>query len=239
MNVMNSFFSRHLFAGVVLSVVTFQSTADGIVVDKVYHPYVIANEREFEWRLLSSQTDTVNRLGQRLGYGFSLADNFALEGYVVGERDQTNDFDIAAYEFEARWMLTEQGQFWADYGVVFELERNTRDDSYEYSAGLIAEKEFTHTSLTLNLFLLYEKGKNIDSEYETEFRAKYRYRFLPEIQPALEVYAGEDFFGIGPAIMGVHRIEGQKQIKYEIGFITEIADSGKDHSLRLSIEYEF
>ena len=27
--------------------------ADGIVVDKVYHPYVLPFERELEWRLLS------------------------------------------------------------------------------------------------------------------------------------------------------------------------------------------
>ena len=47
------------------------ATADGLVVDKVYHPYVIANEQEFEWRLLSSQLDKGNRLGQRLGYGHS------------------------------------------------------------------------------------------------------------------------------------------------------------------------
>ena len=50
------------------------ATADGLVVDKVYHPYVIANEQEFEWRLLSSQMDKGNRLGQRLGYGHSFGE---------------------------------------------------------------------------------------------------------------------------------------------------------------------
>jgi hypothetical protein len=42
-----------------LSLCSAPAMADGIVVDKVYHPYVIANEREVEWRLLSSQTESV------------------------------------------------------------------------------------------------------------------------------------------------------------------------------------
>jgi hypothetical protein len=231
--------SMKFIAVLVLVCSSVQSFADGIVVDKVYHPYVVANEREVEWRLLSSQTDTVNRLGQRLGAGYSIAENIALEAYVVGERDENRDFDVSAFEIETRWMISEQGQYWADWGAVFEIERNTRDNSYEYTAGLITEKEFQKTSLTLNLFLIYEKGELIGSEFETEFRAKYRYRYMPEIQPAIEVYAGEEYFGIGPAMMGVHRLAGQEQIKYEIGFITEVANSGKDHSFRMSIEYEF
>jgi hypothetical protein len=62
---------------------------------------------------------------------------------------------------------------------------------------------------------------------------------MAEIQPALELYAGEDYFGMGPAIMGVHRFKGQVQIKWEAGFITELSNSGKDHSFRMSLEYEF
>ena len=213
--------------------------ADGIVVDKVYHPYVVANEREFEWRLLSSQTDKFNRLAQRLGVGFSISENVAIEAYIIGERDIDRNFGASAFEIEARWMITQQGQYWADWGAVFELERNTLANSYETTVGIITEKEFEKTSLTLNLFLIYEKGANIDAEFETEFRAKYRYRYMAEIQPAIELYAGEDYFGMGPAIMGVHRFKGQEQIKWEAAFISELSNRGKDHSLRMSIEYEF
>lgn len=213
--------------------------ADGIVVDKVYHPYVVANEREVEWRLMSSQTDEFNRLAQRLGIGFSVTEKVAVEAYIIAERDSDDNFDVSAYELEARWMITEQGQYWADWGAVFELERNTQLNSYEATMGLVSEKEFEKTSLTLNLFLIYEKGAQLESEFETEFRAKYRYRFMPEIQPAIELYAGQDYLGIGPAIMGVHRFKGQEQIKWEAGFITEVSHSSKDHTFRMAIEYEF
>lgn len=228
-----------LFTITLLTVFNYYCQADGMVVDKVYHPYVIANENEVEWRLMSSQTDKFNRLAQRLGAGFSVAENIALEVYVIAERDAQQNFEVSAYEIEMRWMLSEQGQYWADWGMVFELERNTLVNSVEASVGLIVEKEFKKTSLTLNIFTIYENGSNIKSEFETEFRAKFRYRYLPEIQPSIELYAGEDYFGMGPAIMGVHRLKGQKQIKWEAGFITEVSNSGKDHTLRFALEYEF
>ena len=215
------------------------SYADGLVVDKVYHPYVLANEQEVEWRLMSSQTDTYNRLGQRFGYGRSLSDTFALDVFLIGHRDDDLNFGLTAYEVEGRWMLTEQGQYWADWGMLFEVEKKYRTNDWEVTTGLIAEKEFGKSSLTVNFFIVQEWGDNIPSEMETEFRLKYRYRFIPEVQPAIEIYSGEDFFGLGPAFMGIHRFEGQKQLKWELGFISEVSHSGKDHTLRFALEYEF
>jgi hypothetical protein len=218
----------------------FMTLADGLVIDKVYQPYVLPFEREFEWRLISSQTEQNNRLGQRIGYGHAISEYLMLEGYVIAERDlESNNFEVQAYELEARWMLSEQGELWADWGVLFELENQNHKNRWEASSGVLVEKEFNRTSLTLNAFLIYEWGTGIEEEFELEFRAKYRYRYMPEFQPAIEIYSGEKFFGVGPAFMGVYRIERQRQIKWEMAFITELSQSGKDHTFRLGIEYEF
>ncbi|GAB2997720.1 hypothetical protein [Psychrosphaera aestuarii] len=213
--------------------------ADGIVVDKVYHPLVLANEQEFEWRFLSSQTEQQNRLAQRFGYGRALSDTVAAELYLIAERDDVGNFQFQSYELEVRWMLTEQGQYWADWGAVFEIERNTLVGSSELATGLLFEKEIGRNSLTLNAILIYEWGDGIEDEFETEFRAQYRYRYMAEVQPSIEVYVGENYFGIGPALMGVRRFNGQKQLKWEVGFISELSNNIKDHSLRFSLEYEF
>ncbi|MFT4939612.1 MAG: hypothetical protein ACI88A_002656 [Paraglaciecola sp.] len=213
--------------------------ADGAVVDKVYHPYVVANEQEFEWRFTSRQNDSGNVLSQRIAYGHSLTEYFTLEAYIIGERDENDDFGLHAYELEARWMLTDQGQYWADWGMLFELEKVHNSDQWEASTGLLFEKEFERTSLTLNALLIYEWGQDIRDELETEFRLKYRYRWIPELQPAIEIYTGEDFVGIGPAFMGVHRYQGQKQLKWELGFIAGLNGDSKDHTLRFAFEYEF
>jgi hypothetical protein len=215
--------------------------ADGLVVDKVYHPYVTAGEQSVEWRLLSSETSHQNRLGQRLGYGFSLADNMTLESYLIAERNQNQDFELQAFETELRWMLTEQGQYWADWGLLFEVELADRNGgrNYEVTSGVMFEKEFDKTSLTVNAFIVQEWGQTVPTEIEFELRGQYRYRFRPEIQPAIELYTGENFVGIGPAIIGLKRFDGKKQLKWEVGFISEIAHDGKDHSLRLALEFEF
>ena len=77
--------------------------ADGMVVDKVYHPYVMPFEREVEWRLVSRQTDSGNVLAQRAGFGGAINDTMSLEGYLVGERDDNGDFGLSSYEVELRW----------------------------------------------------------------------------------------------------------------------------------------
>jgi hypothetical protein len=137
--------------------------ADGVVVNKVYHPYVTANEQEVEWRLFSHKESNNNKLAQRFAYGQSLTDDVMLEFYLVGERDINDDFSLTSYELEARWMLTEQGEYWADWGLLFEIEKVQREKNWEVTSGLLVEKEFGRTSLTLNAFIIYEWGNTIVS----------------------------------------------------------------------------
>lgn len=213
--------------------------ADSSPVDKVYHPLVVANERKFEWRFASRQTDEKNVLVQRFAFGQAVSEYLILEAYIIGERDESDDYGLQAYELEARYMLTDQGQYWADWGLLFEFEKQHDKGNYEITTGVLFEKEFTHTSLTMNALLVYEWGETLISEYESEFRLQYRYRYMPEIQPAIEIYTGEDFVGIGPAFMGVHRYEGIKQLKWELAFISGLNGKNKDHTLRFALEYEF
>jgi len=227
------------FSGLLFIVCAMNALADGAVVDKVYHPYVVANEREFEWRFMASKKEAPNRLTQRLGYGFAVTEDVAIELYAIGSRDERDDFELTGYEVESRWMLTQQGQYWADWGLVFEAEKQVDEDNYESSLGLIFEKEIGKTSLTMNVFAIREWGKTIESEWESEFRLQYRYRYKSVFQPSFEMYTGEDFIGVGPGFMGVYRIEGQRQIKWDAGLIKEITQSSDDHTFRFAIEYEF
>ncbi len=213
--------------------------ADGMVVDKVYHPYVLPNEREIEWRIASNKTTDGNLLMQRLGLGHAVSETLSLEAYLIGERDPSSNFELHAYELEARWMLTEQGRYWADWGMLFEVERQRQDRNWEASAGLLFEKEIGQTSLTMNAFAIYEWGDTLPSEWETEFRLQYRYRWRAQFQPAIEVYTGEDFQGVGPGFVGLQRFSGQRQLKWEAGFVAEVGHARKEHTFRLALEYEF
>ena len=213
--------------------------ADNFIVDRVYHPYVLPFEREVEWRLMSRQNDDGNLLQQRYSFGHALSERTILEAYIVGSRDEQGDFGASSYELEFRWMLTEQGQYWADWGMLFEIEKEHASNDWSVKSGVLTEKEFGRFSLTTNVFLVYEWGDNIASEFEGEFKMKYRYRWIPEIQPAIEFYAAEDYVGAGPGFMGIKRFPASRQLKWEVAFITGFIGDSKDHTLRMALEYEF
>ena len=231
---------RFLLTAIALcAVFSSNGYADNFTVDKVYHPYVLPFEREFEWRLTSRQNDDGNVLMQRFSFGHALSEFMILETYLVGARDENEDFGLESYEVELRWMMTEQGRYWADWATLFELEKQHNTDDWEVKAGILTEKEFGQFSLTTNVSLVYEWGQTVKNEWESEFKAKFRYRWLPEIQPGVEVYVAEDFIGVGPAFMGIKRFDRQKQLKWELGFIAGLNGDSKDHTLRMSLEYEF
>ncbi|MEC7528396.1 MAG: hypothetical protein VX807_03260 [Pseudomonadota bacterium] len=231
---------RFLLTAIALcAVFSSNGYADNFTVDKVYHPYVLPFEREFEWRLTSRQNDDGNVLMQRFSFGHALSEFMILETYLVGARDENEDFGLESYEVELRWMMTEQGRYWADWATLFELEKQHNTDDWEVKAGILTEKEFGQFSLTTNVSLVYEWGQTVENERESEFKAKFRYRWIPEVQPGLEVYVAEDFIGVGPAFMGIKRFDRQKQLKWELGFIAGLNGDSKDHTLRMSLEYEF
>ncbi|MCT6699736.1 hypothetical protein [Rheinheimera sp. 4Y26] len=228
--------------GLLLLLCAVPAWADGRVVDKVYHPYVQPLEREFEYRFAyqkQAEHPDNNAMAQKLGYGFSIAERMAFEFYVIADRVSPEDYKLSGYELELRWMLTEQGQYSADWGMLFELERQNNSDNYEFTSGLLMEKEFGPTSLTLNGLLVYEWGQSLESELETEFRLQYRYRWLPAVQPAIEFYAGENYRGAGPSMMGVHKFSGLEQLKWEFAVIFAIDASTVNNTLRFALEYEF
>ncbi len=129
--------------------------------------------------------------------------------------------------------------WYAGVGALLERAKNPKGKRWEVTTGLVMEKGIGQTSLTVNTLLVYEWGDVPDQELKTQLRVKYRYRWMPLLQPAVELYTGDDFIGIGPAFMGIKRFDSRRQLKWELGFIAAIDSVSKDHSLRFSLEYEF
>lgn len=235
--------AAHLRVGAfALAAVAWPLWADGVVIDKIYHPYVQPLERELEWRAIW-QNDQPGRPDDqrlyRLAYGQAVGERWFAEVYVVGENSDEGNFGIEAYELELQRQLTEQGEYWADWGLLFELERERDLDIWEFSTGLLAEKEWGRWSGTANLFLLHEWGEDIADETETRLGLQARYRYSPAFEPAVELYSGQDTRGIGPAVMGQVRLGGRRQLRWEAGAIFGVDSQSPDTTLRFLLEFEF
>jgi len=216
--------------------------ADGTVIDKVYHPYVQPLERELELRSSiehDSAEDARELRIYRLGYGQSLNDSWFAEAYLIGQQEHDNALRLEAFELEALWQLTEQGEYWADWGALFELEKDRSRNKMEFSSALLIEKEWGRWASTANLYALYEFGDDIDNEFETALAAQLRYRYRQSFEPALELYKGQDTLGLGPVITGTVRLGERRKMYWEAGAILGLDSDTADQTYRLLIEYEF
>ncbi len=208
--------------------------ADGSTIDKVYHPYVQALEHEIEWRMITADGDQKHRLG----LGKSLSDRLFIEGYLIA-KDENNNFKLDAFELEAKWQLTEQGEYAADWGIIVELEKERDDDQWEFATGLLAEKEWGRWIGTANIWAIYEWGDHIKNELESALALQARYRYSRFFEPAVEFYAGEDTLGLGPSLLGDIRIGTGKKLHWETAVIFGLDSEKTDTTWRFLTEFEF
>jgi len=132
--------------------------ADGSVVSKIYHPYVQPLEKEIELRTIYEKDDDLrDHQKYKLAYGQSFSDTWFGEIYLIGSKDGGDALEIEAYEAELKWQMTEQGEYSADWGLLFELEKEEGGE-WEASSAVLAEREWGRFVGTANLALIYEWG---------------------------------------------------------------------------------
>jgi len=216
--------------------------ADGNVVDKVYHPYVDALEKEIEYRSIFQERqhgiDNSKQIHQ-LSFGTALGPQFFAEAKVLGAKTHGGNFDVDAYEFELKWQLTEQGEYNADWGLLFEYESKDELDAEEFVVGLLVEKQFGRWSGTANLKFIEEWGDDSGDEFEQAVALQARYRYSRSFEPALELYAGQDSIAIGPALLGGTLVGVRKSIYWEAGVMFGVSSESPDSTFRVLFEFEF
>lgn len=214
--------------------------ADGIVVDKIYHPYVQPLETELEWRTVIQQDDQRPDLQKHsLGFGRSLSDRWAIELYAIAQKGLGESLSVDTYELEAKWQLTEQGEYAVDWGMLFELEREVEDNAWELATSLLASRDFGRFTTTANLGLVYEWGQGISNEFETVFHAQARYRMQEVFEPAVELHIGQNTRAIGPAITGLLRASQGRKLRWELGIFVGIDSDSPDQTVKANVEFEF
>ncbi|MFC1688607.1 hypothetical protein ACFL0N_03940 [Pseudomonadota bacterium] len=216
--------------------------ADSVVIDRIYHPYVQPMEQELEWRGIfqNHQPSAPDDLQlHRFAYGRSINQHWFVDFYLVGEQSNDSDFDLKSYELEALRQLTEQGEFWADWGLLFELEKEANEDAWSFSTGVLIEKEWGQWSSTANLFLVHGWGSDASNDWESRLGLQLRYRYSRAFEPALEFYGGKDTRGFGPVMLGQFSVGKKNSLNWEAGIIFGLDNKSPDRTLRFSLEFEF
>lgn len=234
--------NRHRLPLVVITTLLLpaMAAADGVIVHKVYDPYVQPLETELEWRLVDhdNSSNPVAQL-QSLGFGRSLSDRVAIEAYAIAQKGPGEHLSVDTYELEVKWQLTEQGEYAVDWGLLFELERGTEENAWDLSTYLLAARDFGRVTAMANLGLIYEQGAFIRSEFETTLRAQVRYRLKEIFEPAIELHMGEDTQAIGPAITGLVRMPSGKKLRWELGVFAGLDNKSPDQTIKANLEFEF
>jgi hypothetical protein len=160
----------------------------------------------------------------------------------------SSDLKTTEVAWENVFQLTEQGQYWADFGLLAEYAHSLEhggDDALELA--LLAQKDVGRHEARVNL--VFERAFAGGAETEMEYAWQYRYRLGERFEPGIEMYGGLGDWGhmgsfndheqqIGPAAFGKLRT-ATGAWKYEAALLFALNDATPDTTLRLMLEYEF
>lgn len=164
------------------------------------------------------------------------------------EREPGDDLEMTEIAWENVFQFTEQGRYWADFGLLAEYAHSLEDGGHDaLELGLLAQKDVDRHEVRMNL--VFERELTGGAETEMEYAWQYRYRLGERFEPGLEMHGGLgdwDHMGafddheqqLGPACFGKLRT-GASAWKYEAALLFGLNEHTPDATLRFLLEYEF
>jgi hypothetical protein len=212
-------------------------------VDKVYGPMVEPGEIELEMRGIYIDDNDPSRDGaqkSKIGIGYGIASRVFVEGYLEFEKAANSDYELEAFEIEAKFQLSEQGEYFVDFGLLTELEKVREADEWEIKVGPLIQKPIGNWLATLNFLGETKFGSDVSDsgEWELLSRAQLKYLSSPHFEPGIEYYGDEGTQALGPAVYGRVDLAGSK-ILWQAGWMLGLDDATADNTLRWQVEWEF
>ena len=164
------------------------------------------------------------------------------------EQEPGGNLETTEIAWENVFQLTEQGQYWADFGLLAEYAHSLEDDGHDaLELGLLAQKDVGRHEARVNL--IFERELTGGADTEMEYAWQYRYRLGERFEPGIEMYGGLGDWGhmgsfddheqqLGPACFGKLRTASGAW-KYEAAVLFGLNDQAPDTTLRFLLEYEF
>lgn len=217
----------------------------------VYSPLVEQGEKAIELRgHYAFDGDPALDGGQayKLEFEWSPLSRWLTELVVKYEGDPGTSLDATEIASESVFQLTEQGQYWADFGVLAEFAYSLeRGGANSIELALLGQKDFARNEVRANL--VFEQPLGNGSDLELSYAWQYRYRLGEHFEPGVEMYGSAGTWGnmgsfngngqqLGPAAFGRIRT-ARGALKYEAGLLFGLTRVAPDATLRFLLEYEF
>lgn len=216
--------------------------------EKVYRPFVEKGETEFELRSgYRAFGDGPDEYATVFDVGFGVTSRWKTEIAFEYEGETGFGGRLAAIEWENVFVLTEQGEHWADVGLFVEYEHTFADGPDELKIGPMFEKEFGPTIANLNLVLEREIGSGASDDTALDYAWQLKWRGKQELEFGLQGFGGlgpvdrlgeGDKHSLGPALFGVKRLASGNKLAYDAAILAGINKAAPDLTLRFELEYE-
>ena len=231
-------------------IAAFSIAPEAHATKRVYEPYVEKGEMEFEVLGSHLVDDDSNINGAekfKAAIGYGVTDRWFTEIYGEMERSGVSgaNNEFTAIEWENRFQLTEQGEYWMDVGAYLAYEQSFEDDhANKIEAKLLLAKDVYDFTYLANLIVEQAVGDHSEGEDpETGLALGGRYRYSPYFEPGLEWYS--DFGALesihaknqfGPAAYGQI---GDLPMKYNLGYLFGMSEAAPDGEIKAIFEYEW
>ena len=218
----------------------------------IYSPNVEAGEAAIELRSqrdLDGQASVNGGEEHKVEFEYAPNDRWRAEGLVTIERDPGGSRRVTEVAFENVFALTPQGKYAADFGLLAEYAHGVGGDSHDaVELGLLAEKSFARTVLTVNLTA--EQALTSGSRADLGYAARLRWRRHPRFEPGIELHGelgqigqsaglGAHRHQLGPSAMGRFRLGAHRALRYEAAWVFGLTSASPASTARLQFEYEF
>ena len=244
------------------------TASEALATKKVYSPIVHKGELEIEARGsydFDTRDEKDGKQEQKYAVGYGVTDFWFTE--VYGEVKKTPEeleegseespekkWEFESVEWENRFQLAEQGEWWIDTGLYFAYEFAAKHkDPDKIEVKLLLEKQLGDFVHTANLIVEREiGGETADDEekepheWEGSVAWSTRYRWQQWLEPGIEVWFdlgelkkihsfNEQNDQIGPVIYG----KIGDHVKYDVGYLFGISEEAPAGTLKWIVEFEW
>lgn len=229
---------------------SWAAPSSSFATNKVYSPIIEQGEFELETRGgldIDDEAEKDGAVKQKFAAGYGVTDFWFTEVYgeieIESRSEDDREYEFTAVEWENRFQILPQGQYWLDAGLYFAYEWAVEDGHADKIEGkVLIEKETGPLVHDLNYILEKEVGDDAEEELEWGLAWATRWRLHPAFEPGVELhmdfgeFEAKHSFDEGKHFLGPVIAGAVGPMSYNAGYLFGLSDAAPDGRLKWIVE---